>query len=305
MPRSKRRIRKQSKSQKSFLPLFLVGFLFLVIGFVVCVLKSGLWKGKEKFSVVVKEKNDVLVAVVDPEAGTVTQVKIPAETQVLVAGGLGSWKLGSVWQLGINEKKPGELLARTIAKNFGFPVFAWAEEKAQGFFTGQGLASAFFGHYPTNLRLGDRLALAKFALGVGQTKRTEINLALFNQFLVKKVLTDGSLGYKLSGKVPEDVKAVFTDEKVSDANLKAHIILRTSNRSFAGQVAGVIETIGAKVSLISDEEIDQNLSCLLRSKDPSLQKKLVRIFGCEELSKEKETGFDIEIILGEGFGKNF
>lgn len=279
MPRYKKK--KLSRRLGGTLIIFALGIFLAIFIF----LKTGLWDGKSKFSVVATSGDDVLLSVLDPRLGTISEIIIPGDTQVLVAGNLGSWKLSSVWQLGLNEGRGGDLLAKTVAKNFSFPVFAWQ---------GQG---------KSNLRLGDRLRLRLFAFAK-ESAKSEINLADFSQFLVKKTLVDGSQGRLIQGKVPKKIEALFADEDISDQNLKAQIVVATGEEDPSAKVARIIEVIGIKVAAISQEE-PRDFGCLVRSKDQKLQKDLARIFACKEEKWPSGSSFDVEIILGSQFTRSF
>lgn len=282
--RRKKTKRQTRKRYLLFLILPLV-ILFLVIFF----FKTSLWDGKSKFSLVVAGKEEVKIKVFDPKSETILEMIIPGDTQVQVAGNLGSWKLKSVWQLGLNEGRPGELLAKTVAKNFGFPVFAWVNEKD---------------FKQTNLRLGDWLRLLLFEFKVDRNQRLTLNLRDFSEFLKEKTLLDGSRGYVIFGKVPLKIAALFAEEDISNRNLKVRIVIQMSAGDPTPAVAQIIEMLGAKVVSITKED-PGDFTCLVASTDQKLRKVLARIFACQEEKQSRESNFDIEIKLGSQFTRNF
>jgi hypothetical protein len=265
--------------------LFLLGILLGAF----FLLRTGLWDGKSKFGLVLAGEEDIRVRVFDPKSETLTDILIPGETQVLVAGSLGSWKLESVWQLGLDEKKGGDLLARTVAKNFTFPVYAWMNQTNPR---------------ETNLKVGDRLKLAWFKLRVRQNQKSTIRLADFREFLREKTLLDGSRGYLIEGKVPPNIAALFSDEEISNRNLKARIIIQASDEVATTTVAQIIEVIGPKVAAIN-EEAAGDFGCQVSSSEKKLEKLLSRIFACQEKVRPGKDGFTVEIRLGNQFARIF
>lgn len=115
-----KKYKDSKKKKKSYLIFIVVVFLTLLAFLVFFLTRARYWDGKTKLSVVINERDNVLISTFDPTLEEVTTVKIPASTQVEVSRSLGSWKLGSVWKLGKNEKVGGRLLQETIVKNFNF-----------------------------------------------------------------------------------------------------------------------------------------------------------------------------------------
>lgn len=264
--------------------------IFVSVALIVFFLQTSLWDGKDKFVLVVNKKDTVEVVLFNPKPKSVTTIVIPGATQVKVAGGLGSWKLSSVWQLGINEKRVGELLVKTVVKNFSFPVFAW-KDQASG---------------ATNLRPGDRLKLTVFWLTASRNNKNEINLSDYEIFLKEKTLLDGSRGYVVSGKPPSKLLAIFTDEVLAEKKLKAGIVLGTNAENInQEEISRVIEAMGIKVAAVAKEETPGDFVCLVRAKEKSLLRDLARIFSCQKDTSVQSDNFDLKLILGNEFVRNF
>lgn len=300
------RVLKKNRKKLSPLPfLFALALMFFVV--FLFLFKTSIWDGKGKFILVVNGRDDVLVSVFDPKREAIVGISIPQSVQIAVAGELGTWKLGNVWQLGHNEKREGGLLAKTVAKNFGFPVYAWGDSKAAGF-TDKRLGKilpAIFGGYKTSLKIGDRIKLGLFALKVGTVKRTWINLADVGESLKKETFLDGSKGFVLRGDVPDRIVALFSDEAVAAKNYKARFILSTERVKSIDAASRVIEVMGVKVASVVKEN-PEDLNCLVLGEDTKLVKSVALVFGCGKQEKKRiEGSFDIEVILGEQFNKNF
>ena len=296
---------KPKRKKLSLLP-FLLFFVILIFVLFIFFLKTSTWDSKGKFILAINGKDSVLVSVFDPKTGTIVSVSIPQNAQVAAAGELGTWKLGSLWELGHNEKQEGNLLAKTVTKNFAFPVYAWGDYKAAGF-TGRKFAEilpAILGSYKTSLKIGDRMRLGLFVLGAGPSKRTVIDLADVNESLKRETFLDGSEGFVIKGSVPDRIIALFSDEVTAAKNYKAGFVLKSKRIKSIDAVSRVIEVMGIKsASIVKDNPEDVN--CIVTGEDKKLVKSIALVLGCVGQEKKIEGSFDIEVILGEQFNKYF
>ncbi|MDP3994842.1 MAG: hypothetical protein Q8P91_03345 [bacterium] len=296
---------KHKRKKLSLLP-FLLTFVILIFVLFIFFLKTSVWDSKGKFILAVNRQDDVLVSVFDPETETIVSVSIPQNVQVVAAGELGTWKLGSLWELGHNEKQEGNLLSKTVTKNFAFPVYAWGDYKAAGFTRGNygGILSAILGSYKTSLKIGDKIRLGLFVLGIGSSKRTVVDLADINESLRRETFLDGSEGFVIKSSVPDRIIALFSDEVTAAKNYKARFVLKSKRIKSIDAVSRVIEVMGIKVaSIVKDNSEDIN--CIVLGEDKKLVKSIALVLGCVGQEKKIEGSFDIEVILGEQFNKHF
>jgi hypothetical protein len=272
--------RKRKKSQKSFFKWIALGVLVLIGGFLIFFLKVKYWNQHGKLGVVKSYGQDVVVSLYDVKEGMQTDIIIPANTQVLAAYGLGTWKLGSLWKLGSDEKIGGSLVTRTVSKNFGFPVFTWKD----------------------NLSAGDRLRIAIFNL----LNRGGKDTIFLNETtaLKKTVFMDGEKGYLVNSNIPEEILSLFSDEDEFGSLLKAKITDATGSYGIAAKVGGIIETMGIKVASISKDS-NLNFGCRVIGKNTKLVRKVALILGCLETEIKASNAFDLDIHLGERFTQGF
>lgn len=282
----------------------LVFLVFIYVGFV--FLKTKYLNGQDKFVMAVNGEDGVYVSVFDPGELSQSNIFIPGKTQVSVAGQLGSWKIGSVWQLGINEKMGGGLLARTISKNFGFPVVGWSGTSGLGFVNGhfRDLVKSVFSAYQVNLTMGDRLRLAFLILKIPNEGKETIDLSK-SPLLKSARFLDGEDGFVIFGRIPEKIAAIFPDNRISKANFKAKIMDSSGRSGLAEKVGNIIEMMGVKVAVISKDEKGENFDCKVSGIDKSLVLNLSRILGCSENLKKEMDNFDLEVVLGSAFPKKF
>lgn len=296
---------KLKRKKFSLLPFILI-FVFLLFALFVYFIKTSTWDSKGKFILAVNKQDGVLVSVFDPKTGTVVNVSIPQDVQVVAAGELGTWKLGSLWKLGHNEKREGDLLAKSVSKNFAFPVHAWGDNKAAGFSQNRfgEILAAIIGNYKTSLKIGDRIRLGLFVLGVGPSKRTMINLSDVNECLKKDTFLDGTEGYVIRGGVPDRIIALFSDEIAAAKNYRARFVLRSKRIKSIDEVSRIVEVMGVKVaSIVKDSPEDIN--CIVYGEDKKLIKYIALVLGCTGEEKGDGGNFDVEIVLGEQFNNNF
>jgi len=207
---------------------------------------------------------------------------------VQVASELGTWPLASVWPLGVNEKKAGTLLVRTIVTNFGFPAFIWQDEA-----TGQ-----------TNFNFGDRLRFFLFRLKNSKGPQTTIDLTE-TTFLKKTRLVGGEWGWRISGEMPSSLSALFPDETVLQSGPKVKIINYSGKVGLGESIGAVMETIGIKVAAIQKEEA-RDFDCAISGNDTRLVKRLNLVFECRDKAVEPlQAGFAVSLEIGRDFSRRF
>ncbi|MFZ5932832.1 MAG: hypothetical protein ACOYT7_02025 [Patescibacteria group bacterium] len=296
---------KNLKSPKRGLggPRFLWFLIFLFAVFLLLFLPTRFGGNLKLSMVVARETGELVVSTFDREGESITNILIPGSTQLDVARQLGSWKARSIYRLGVNEGLGGSLLAETMVKNFSFPVVAWGANEFAGFASGD-LASIVKSlvSNKTNLKIGDKLRLGIFALRIKNPKRMNIDLSQ-GPYLKRVRLTDGEMGYTVTGVGFEKLFAVFSEPEISAKSLRVEIIDASANPKVAAAVGRTIEVLGAKVASVK-KEAAQEVDCTLSGKDEILLKRLSQIYSCEE-KKSPLSNFDLEIRLGKEFARRY
>lgn len=289
-----KRLKKKSKFPnllKILIPVLLIASVWIFLK-----LDTKYWNGSDKFDYVYRRGNgDIVVTVLDPKLSESTTLIIPGDTQVDVAGNFGTLRLKNVWQLGLNEKLGGSLLAATVSKNFLMPVFLWSGADA-------GTIKFIFAPVNTNIPLGDRIAMTIFSLQVKSVNSTTVDLGK-SQFLKKVNLSDGLPGYILSGPVSERITVNFSDNDFADQSLKVDVVDATGTAGSANTVGQIIEVMGGKVVSVDRKEASPNTDCTVLGNNSKIVKKIATLFGCTT-SKEKSV-FDLEIRLGVLFANRY
>jgi hypothetical protein len=244
----------------------------------------------------------------DPKLNELTTLVVPGDTEVDVARNYGQLRIKNVWQLGLNEKIGGKLLAETVTENFLFPVFLWSDSDVKSLTDANVAGILHFIFFPksTNITLGDRVLSSFFALQVGDSGKNLIDLGK-NQFLVKQKLNDGQLGYVLAGVISPRLTAYFSDNNIAgDANagknLRVSIGDATGVPGVADTVGQIIEVTGGKVVSI-DKKSATDTDCTVFGSNAKAVKKIADIFACKTIKNRGEM--DLEIDLGSAFAKRF
>ena len=261
------------------------------------------WKNDSKTIIAVAGvENDVTVYIIDPVNEDLVSVIMPANMEVEVANQLGIWRLGSVWELGKNEKLDGKLLALTLVKHLKFPVYLWSDASAHTYINANPVTAIITSLKPqrTNIPIGDRLRIAIFSAKVGN-RRSIIDLRNTN-FIKSNTLTDGEAGYRLSGSLPKNIIAALSYPEFTRSVVNVHIEDATQKFNIAASVAGVINNMGGKVvSVLKLEEVD--LDCEVWGNKKEAVEVVAKVFTCEVLNAE--SGFDINLKLGKGFVERY
>ncbi|OGM24664.1 hypothetical protein A3D00_00310 [Candidatus Woesebacteria bacterium RIFCSPHIGHO2_02_FULL_38_9] len=277
--------------------------LLLVVFCFVLYLSLRNHKSKIVLNVYNSDKS-VRIVVFDWDTLSITTLNMPANLEIEVARELGTWPLGSVWELGENEGLSGELLAETTGRSLKIPTGFWANDKANGIISSNVFSrlKALFSVYKTNLNLTDRLNLFFLSLRVKPNNREDINLTDTN-FLQKAQLKDGSEGYKINGRLPTKISTVFTEGSLSRKNLKVLVTNLSGNYSLDSDVAAIIEVIGAKVTSVQKGELG-NFDCIVLGNLPEVIKILSDDLKCGiNFNKKPEGNFDVEIQIGSIFNQ--
>lgn len=306
--RSARRQKLASKKRKGSLHAFLKFFypaLVLAMAWLYLAVNVKYWNGADKFDYVFKNKDgDVVVKVLDPKLTDSLAIVIPGETEVGVARNLGTMQIKNVWQLGINEKLNGDLMAATVTKNFLTPVFLWSDQDIEALdsFNIPGIVKFIVAPSKTNIPVGDRAVLALFSLRVKGIDRTTIDLGK-SQFLKKAKLNDGQVGYILGGPVSGRLTANFSDTDFSGQNVRVAVQDATGTHGTANTVGQIIEIMGGKVVSINKTAEDPESDCIVSGINPKVVKKTAALFGCR-VSNDPSI-FDLEIKIGSLFAKRY
>lgn len=266
---------------------------------------SRIWLEPSRITVVVVQEDPILYSY-NPQTRSIFIVKIPKSTQIEASYGYGNWFAGSLFDLGRQEGLKGDLLVKSLQKEFGIPIDAWVDRRGEVLFTRNGY-SGFFGE--TNLTFFDRLNLILAISGSDPSLYREIDLVA--EGVIKEIkLTDGEEGFEV---IPERAKVVFEllkDDAVLSERKTAVIVNLSEEPGLAGKVAQIAGTLGIRVIGVQTGNVGEE-TCSIHafgedSESLSVQR-IGRVLGCkiQDQNHALSVPADIEIRLGEEFAKRF
>jgi hypothetical protein len=297
------RKQKSTKKEFSFIKLIIP---IVVISLFFIFLKTGtkVWNGEDKVSLVYKKNSgDIGVTVLDPTLSEVTTLIIPGDTQVDISRNYGTFLIKNVWQMGINEKIGGILMSETVTQNFLFPNFLWSY-KSPGFEEGNIKSILNFVFLPgdTNISFCDRVRMGLFVMNVKELGNSTINLAE-SKFLEKERLSDGELGYVIVGKISERLTVYFSDNEMSEKNIKINITDATGISGVSNKLGEILEVLGGKVVSVDKKNSAEESDCVVIGKNANVARKVAKLFSCKV--ENRETSFDLDINIGSKFAERF
>lgn len=252
--------------------------LYLVIGLVVFSLAVFFVKllllPKYYFVDNAKETTDIYI--VDTEQDKYTRLLIPGATEVSSACSYGKYKIGNLWKMVSKDSDCHHLMTTTIVKNFGFPVYLWKDGK------------------DTNLNL---LQVTKFYMV--RSKFVDVNLNKY-QFLKPSEFKDGSSGYVVSSKSPEDILVYFVDNQAGDIH-DIELSDLTGNIDTLEQLEQLFSVFGLKIKDYK-KGYDENLDCQVYGGNQKLVKLFSKILLCDVVN-EQTVQFGLRV--GSLFARRF
>lgn len=298
--------RLKSREKKRLRILWFLLPLIVFLALIYWATRPSLWNGQSALSMVVADGETLKIIVFDPQADQITTVGVPANLEVEVARQLGTWKMGSVWELGRQEGVGGKLISETVTRSLRLPVTAYASGEALGFVEGGPIkaVTAVLSPYETNLSLGDKIALVLYSLGANKTtNRVATDLEKLG-YIYPVTLKDGTRGFKYRSEVPIKLASILGDSAISEENLKISIIDAAARRDIATRIGEIIEVMGGKVlSVKSGEKAETD--CIVKGKGAFVTaKKISEVLGCR-LETLGESNFDVELVLGAKFAERF
>ena len=211
----KKKIVKSPKKKKRVLIVFLI--LSALILFLLNRASSN-WDGVSKLTIVSQDNENVTVTILDPVAQSASNIIIPTATQVEACCDLGTWRLGSLYDLGKKEGKGGIFLSRTLTFYFTFPVHVWSDYDLK-LFSNENKFRFFYKFViidKSGLSLQDRLRLYFFLFKLKSNQIEDIDLR--------------------NGPALEEKELIEVSKKIAD----------------------VVEVLGAKVASINKTSIKEN-----------------------------------------------
>ncbi len=315
--------------------LFLVGFIILILlilaGFIQKILKTSIWDGERRVSMVLDTRPLLLVSL-EPIEKQVTVISISEDSYLNVPIGYGPYKAGSIYELGEleNQKNGGKLLEKTMEDTFGIPVdgYIGSTEHVQiptgkdrgTTFTqvrhiflnwGTLLQTVFFSKHTINTNFSplDMMRLIMAASSIRQEQTRVLDLAAY-EISSPSALADGSLISVIDpDRLDKNLEGTLAEKEMIDDGVSVSVFNASGLPGIATKVARTINNMGSRVFVVSNSDRNEKNRCTIilsseKFKNRYTLKRLSTVFGCEQSNAIQENlQSDIAILIGESFIK--
>ncbi|MBI2616805.1 hypothetical protein HYW55_01570 [Candidatus Gottesmanbacteria bacterium] len=311
-----------------FLPVFLLtGCVTLVVLF---LFQTSRWDGKSRFTLVLNSR-PLLVLSIEPETKRSVLVAFPANTQLSLPYGYGTYVASSVYPLGNLDKKRGGgmLLSRSIEETLGVPVYGFfsLEEQVEISLTTVSDTAKLKRDYFSYIGVIPRLPSFIQSLSGSQTNISIIDLFRLWQ-AIRSFRSDTVIfidaqkeGLLWEEKLPDGINVftidtdsfgnrypdIFQDHEVRLEEKSVEVVNATEVESVAKRFGWVLETMGADVLVKSTSMIPDTTSCVIHVRvkeiwDSAIVQRLMRYYGCKKGEISLSTNVvDLQVVLGVGF----
>jgi len=320
--------------------VLLVSLVLILLVLLLTFFSSKTWDGAGRYSIVIQEnsQNSIVAAKIaifsiEPVTNRAIWLSIPPETLLVVPFGYGAYPAASVFNLGELDANDtgGELLARSIERNFGVAIDAaiiipheaivslpqsYQEliNLKKNFFT----VSGFF-RYLLHMKshFGNR-SLNSLAPGDGWKLFWEVRslradqityLDAFQLELVEPLKRpDDSIVYSLrTDRFDLLVSDLFIDHMIRSQAVSVAVVNASGQTNLASVTQRILVNLGVNVVSKSTAKETIKDRCTIRlstnQKEPLLVKKLTARWGCSVVFGLWDSLAAVEIILGESFVK--
>jgi len=298
--------------------------IFLLINFFIEVFKNvrfSSWDGKEQFSLVIIEPENILFLALKPKIPEAVLVKVPGDTLVDGALGFGEVKLGSLTGLAeIESVRADRLVLESIKQNFGMPVEGFLqleqteEDLKMVFFTllrSFDYAQDYAGRSRTNLTKLELMRALWFVKGLRVDQIQAFDLTETKSLVLQKQ-PDGSGIYKIQ-KEQFDIFAnrYFTNQRLVDEEITWEVFNATGQPGLAEMVGRLFKNSGSMVVGVGTMEEAGKVGDVGKKSGVYVEKELKNSFGVGFWSRilglpvveglPDKARADAAIVLGEGF----
>ncbi len=251
-----------------------IGLIFGVI-FYLFFRQGAYWSGTGRFRIILGDENgSVTYLLMDQKRNEMDVYPLDPNLQIEAAHGLGSWKVKSLWKLGIQENRGGgAMLSESLIRGYGLPVEAYLNYS--GPVEAFNLARHLLFTRDSDLLFRDRLTLTWYALHAHLTDEDALSTA--------SIL----LSAEELNKVTDGIVTIAKTDSVKDSQVKA--------------VSVLVANLGGKVLDFSTLEDNPSQYCSVSGNSVFAQK-LSQILSCSFSKVETDT---THINLGEAFTKTF
>lgn len=259
----KSRLQKNKRKRNYF------GFIiiFFILALAMSTLSLFVKLNKLETFTYVEEGSDgqAIVRKVDSRAGSMYEVVVPPETEISLSYNLGTYKIKSAWILAHKEGHEGELIAKSILKNYKIPIYFWKNRNGSNL--------SFFQDLKVNL----------------------VNLGAYRMDSQNFVADSGDLPYYIN--------LEFSIPDLAEKSVKVEVVDATGSFGLLPSISRVIEVMGGKIANNARVQT-QDIDCLVSGRDKKSALIVAKVFSCS-YEESGDVGIDVKLTLGKKFADRF
>lgn len=253
----------------------------------------------------------VIVASWQREKNQLVIVTIPASFASRAVGGLGTYPIRSLWQLGTIQGVSGLILSQSLEELLALPIPWYIGEipadLAENVFSFESLPAMVTGRIRTNMPIMKFIALTWWRLFARSDRTIEIPLGA--SVTTQEPQPDGTIVPLVSTEaVDESLGDTFEEALVRAEKLTIAVYNTTATFGLGERAARIIDRMGGNVVRIGNEEATLE-RCQIRASGDNLatttSRILAGIFGCDRISSVPDTYADVIVAVGSGYESRF
>lgn len=267
---------------------------------------------------VVIDGDPVILASWQREKDQLVIVTIPASFAAQAVGGLGTYPIRSLWQLGTIQGVSGLVLSQSVEELFALPIPWYIGEipensnvdavgRLQNVFSFQTLGAILSGRVKTNVPIIQFIGLTWWR-SFARSDRT-IEIPLGASVTTGESQPDGTILQLVStDAVDESLGDTFEEASVRAEKLTIAVYNTTATSGLGQRAARIIDRIGGNVVRIGNEEVTTE-RCQIRASQGNLatttSRMLASIFTCDRVVGVPDSYADVIVAVGSGYESRF
>jgi len=248
--------------------LIILGSVFLVVllGLLIFdVTRRGVFSNKMGFNVAVVGNDGVSVLLLRPEEGMVGWIRLPKNIRVKIYNSEAVYPLESVWNFGVSEKKPFEIMEKTMGQAMGI-VVARTIKIDDSSEIGNVLGRLVSLNLKTDISIRDRVLIRQFLSEAVKSKRV-LEMSVPKTVFDTVTDPDGAEFYEFNLTMSLWTKNKFVVEVILNENADISINNISGISGLGGVLANQLESTGMHITELkaTNEEIVSGKGCVFAS----------------------------------------
>lgn len=264
-------------------------FLLVLLGLLVFdVTRRGVFSNRMGFNVAVVGNEGISILLLRPEEGMVGWIHLPDNIRVKIYNSEAFYPLESVWSYGVSEKKPFEIMEKSVGQAMGVVIARTIKiDDSSGIENVLGRLLSL--SLKTDISIRDRVLIRQFLGDAVKSKRV---LEMSIPKTVFDVVTDpdGAEFFELNQTMSLWTKNKFVVEPILNENADISINNISGISGLGGILANQLESTGMHVTelkAITDEIVPSGKGCVFASEKRYEMTELIlkEQLGCNKIAR--------------------